>query len=141
MTYDEYGPWGEPGPVSGSDWVDSCVAYAASVVAPSKLLIGLPAFGYDWDLTDPSKNASFSWKGVPDLLSRTGATPQWDLATQSPYINYTDVNGHAHTAWFEDTRSISAKSELVKKCDLAGVSMWSLGQEDGSFWQAVTTGM
>jgi GH18 family chitinase len=71
MTYDEHGPWSEPGPVSGADWVEDCVAYAVSLVEPAKLLIGLPAYGYDWDLADAANNTSFSWKDVPVLVAQS----------------------------------------------------------------------
>ena len=45
MTYDQHGPWGLPGPVAGLNWVEPCVVYAASVVAPGKLSLGIPAYG------------------------------------------------------------------------------------------------
>jgi len=143
MTYDQHGPWSEPGPVSGADWVDSCVAYAASLVDPAKLLIGLPAYGYDWDLTDsdPASWAysatSFSWSGVPDLLAKPGTVEHWDAASRSPYVTYTE-RGHRHEAWFENAVSLRAKTALIAKYGLGGLSMWSLGQEDESFWSAVS---
>ena len=51
MTYDENGPWGPPGPVAGMDWVEPCVQYAVSVVPSTKISLGIPAYGYDWNLT------------------------------------------------------------------------------------------
>ena len=146
MTYDQHGPWSEPGPVSGADWVESCVVYASSLVDSSKLLIGLPAYGYDWDMTtsDKSKNtysaSSFSWTDIPALLAKSTAAAQWDAGSQSPYVTYTE-NGHDHTAWYESAGSIQAKTKLIPKYNLAGFSMWSLGKEDQSFWQAAKDGM
>ena len=143
MTYDQHGPWGEPGPVSGADWVEACVIYAASLVDPDKLLIGLPAYGYDWDLTasDPGSGSytasSFSWTDIPTLLAKPGAALQWDAAAQSPAVTYTE-GGHVHEAWYENAESLRAKTALVTRYKLAGLSMWSLGQEDESFWVAAT---
>jgi spore germination protein YaaH len=77
MTYDQHGPWGEPGSVAGANWVEECLAYTTSLVDPAKLLIGLPAYGYDWDLnaSDPESEVysaeSFSWKDVPGLMGKT----------------------------------------------------------------------
>jgi spore germination protein len=144
MTYDEHGPWSDPGPVSGIDWVEPCVAYAASHVDPAKLLIGLPAYGYDWDLTDSDPASwtysatSFSWSDVPDLLARPGAIERWDTASESPHVTYIE-RGHWYEAWFEDAASLRAKTTLITDYRLAGLSMWSLGQEDAAFWQAVLT--
>ncbi len=50
MTYDQHGPWSEPGPVAGLEWVEETTAYAAELVDPAKLLLGLPAYAYDWNL-------------------------------------------------------------------------------------------
>jgi spore germination protein len=142
MSYDQHGPWGEPGPVSGADWVEEVVVYTSSIVEPAKLLIGLPAYGYDWDLSAPNPDGesfaagSFSWKDIPDLLDKPGSLPAWDPASQSPSLTYME-EGHSHVAWYENEESLHAKAALVEQYGLAGISVWSLGQEDVHFWQAV----
>ncbi len=146
MTYDEHGPWGEPGAVSGADWVEECLQYTTSQVNPKKLLIGLPAYGYDWDLTasDVPQGVyaaeGISWKNFPALLEKSGAEMNWDSSSQSPSLTYS-ADGHAHEVWFENEGSIRIKTALVQKYDLAGVSMWALGKEDNDFWQAVLVGL
>jgi spore germination protein YaaH len=145
MTYDQHGPWSDPGPVSGIDWVEDCLVYASSLVDSSRLLIGLPAYGYDWDLTrsdleNEIYSASlFSWIEVPALLSKPEAVLHWDSASHSPFVTYAE-HGHHHEAWYENNESIRTKSELVEKYHLAGLSMWSLGREDLSFWKSATQG-
>ncbi len=145
MTYDEHGPWSEPGSVAGFDWMERCVQYAVSVIDPAKLLIGLPAYGYDWNLADRDKDTDFAWKQVPDILARTGATPIWDEQTKSAHITYTNSmgtsDGATHVAWYETAAGIAAKTALVTKYNLAGLSMWVLGNEDLSFWQAAIAGL
>jgi spore germination protein YaaH len=146
MTYDENGPgWSPPGPVAGVDWVASSLAYATSVIDPAKILIGLPAYGYDWDVTASTANKSVGvsvpWTGFAALLAMPGATPHFDVATASPYVDYTASDGHKHEAWYENTASVIAKTQLVGRYHLGGVSMWALGEEDASFWQAVHAGL
>ena len=145
MTYDEHGPWSDPGSVAGFEWMENCVQYAVSVIDPAKLLIGLPAYGYDWNLTDPNQNSDFAWKEVPDILTKTGATPLWDGQTKSVTLAYTNSigtkDGAHHVAWYEAPAGISAKTALVTKYNLAGLSMWVLGDEDLSFWQAAIAGL
>lgn len=146
MTYDQHGPWSEPGPVSAADWVENVLRYSVSQVNPSRLLIGLPAYGYDWDLTasDPANDVysatSFPWTDIPTLLAKPGAAAHWDAGAQSPSVTYTQA-GHQHEAWYENAASLRAKTKLVTQYHLAGLSMWSLGQEDRSFWQAATAGL
>jgi spore germination protein YaaH len=146
MTYDENGPgWSTPGPVAGLDWVDRSLAYATSVMSPSKILIGLPAYGYDWDLTasTPSKSvgADVPWIGTAALLAMPGATVHVDAATGSPYVDYTAADGHKHEAWYETADTVVAKTKLAARYHLGGVSMWALGDEDAAFWQAVHAGL
>lgn len=136
MTYDQHGPWGAPGPVSGLNWVTASIDYAIGVVPASKVSLGLPAYGYDWNLTGGTGH-SVDWKAIPGLLARTGATPQWDAKSSSPYFRYTATNGAKHVVWYENARSITAKSKLVLSRHLAGVSVWVLGSDDADYWKAI----
>lgn len=150
MTYDEHGTWseegygGEPGPVSGIDWIEQVLTYAVSLVEPSRLLIGLPAYGYDWNLsTSDIENEvysvhSFPWNDVQNMTIENNAEIRWDEESASPFSIY-EVEGQQHEIWFENSESIRAKSSLVKQYDLAGISVWAVGYEDESFWQAAIT--
>ncbi len=141
MTYDQHGPWGEPGPVSALDWTADCAAYAAALVEPAKLLIGLPAYAYDWNLSDTQAAVGeLYWADIPALLAKPGAQVGRDQAADSPYLTYTE-NGHAHIVWYEDAASIRAKAELVGRYGLGGLSVWALGQEDERFWEAAHAGL
>jgi len=139
MTYDENGTWSAPGPVAGLDWVRACVTYAASVAPPAKISMGIPAYGYDWDLTNPKRNTSITWTAAAALLNETGATAQWDAGTASPWFSYAR-NGHNHVVWYENAQSIGQKVLLVGANGLNGVSIWALGMGDAGFWQAIHSG-
>jgi spore germination protein YaaH len=139
MTYDENGTWGKPGPVAGLDWVTACVNYATSVAPAAKISMGIPAYGYDWDLTKPKNNTSITWIAAAALLTKTGAAAQWDAASSSPWFSYT-LNGHNHVVWYENAQSIGQKVLLVGARGLNGVSIWALGMGDASFWQAIHSG-
>jgi len=140
MTYDENVPGGTPGPVAGSDWMRACLKYAATQIPADKILLGLPAYGYDYDTTAGTGTA-VAWKDIPPLLSSTVATAQWDTTTNSPFFDYTDFGGDTHEVWYEDTKSIQLKSGYALSLNLKGVSMWALGDEDASFWTAVEAGL
>jgi spore germination protein YaaH len=140
MTYDENGPWGPPGPVAGLDWVEPCVQYAISVVPSWKISLGMPAYGYDWNL---SKGGGFQiyWNQIPALIAKVGAVPQWDVSSSSPYFTYTAANGTSHVVWYENAESVPLKSKLAVNYDLAGVSVFALGFENLQFWEAVEAGL
>jgi spore germination protein YaaH len=139
MTYDENGPWGAPGPVAGLDWVTACLGYAESVVAPAKISMGMPAYGYDWNLTKGG-GATVNWNAIPALLGKTGAVPQWDAATSSPWFSYSAANGDSHVVWYENAKSIALKAGLAAGQSAASVSVWALGLDDPGYWQAVLAG-
>jgi spore germination protein YaaH len=139
MTYDQHGPWGAPGPVAGLNWVEPCIAYSASVVTPSKLSLGIPAYGYDWNQTAKT-GAQVFWKDIPALIAKSGAKPQWDSTSSSPFFTYQAADGSSHVVWYEDEKSIPLKSALATTYKLAGVSVFALGYDDLSFWQAIRLG-
>jgi spore germination protein YaaH len=144
MTYDQNGSWGtSPGPVAGLEWMRASLQYAVSAVPSAKILMGLPAYGYDWNLTknDPAFNAMVAWKDIPALLARTGAVPQWDAASCSPYFSYAAEDGSLHEVWYENQRSVEEKTRFVSSLKLRGVSAWALGLDDSSFWTAVKKGL
>ncbi|KAF1003432.1 MAG: putative sporulation-specific glycosylase YdhD [Luteibacter sp.] len=136
MTYDENGSWSDAGPVAGLDWMESAVQYATSVVPAGKVSLGIPAYGYDWNLANPSANAQISWKAIAPLLASSNASPEWDDASSSPHFHYA-TNGQDHVVWYENARSLQAKMALVPKYGLSGASVYALGMEDRAFWESL----
>ncbi|UKS27605.1 glycosyl hydrolase family 18 protein [Paenibacillus sp. HWE-109] len=141
MTYDEHGIWASPGPVAGKDWMEESLQYAVSAVPPAKVLMGLPAYGYDWNLTtnNASDGKQVPWREIPALISKTKAAVKWDTASSSPYFNYQASDGSKHVVWYENERSITEKSGYYAKYHLGGISVWAIGLDDTSFWKALAT--
>jgi spore germination protein YaaH len=139
MTYDENGPWSEPGPVAGLTWVENAVRYAASVIPPAKISLGIPAYGYDWDLGNKADSQQAPWTALPALLAQSPGGAQWDATESSPHFNYRQ-GGRRHVVWYENAQSLACKIALVAKYRLAGISVYALGMEDDRFWQAIHTG-
>lgn len=157
MTYDEVGPgWassgfnGEawPGPESGLDWQKAILSYTVSRVPASKVLAGLPSYGYDY-----STGQTVYWSRYPAVLAaHAGVTYQRDVASATPYATWGTVSKQADgikwsnttkqpVLWYDDAQSIQAKTALVNAYGLAGTSVWAMGYEDASFWSAVKSGL
>ncbi|MDP5274116.1 glycosyl hydrolase family 18 protein [Chengkuizengella axinellae] len=142
MTYDQNGPWGEPGPVSGLDWVENVLKYAVSEIDSDKILIGINSYGYDWNLNNSSKNKSILWSELSKIINTNNSTQMyWDDAANSPYLTYTDTNGDEHIVWYEDSKSITDKVDLVDQYGLAGVSVWEVGLTNDGLWTAIEKGL
>src|SRR5262249_45935178 len=140
MTYDEHVPGQQPGPVAGSDWMKATLTYAVGQMDPGKILLGLPAYGYDWDTTDDS-GVQVDFKGTAALPNMPGATPRYDDISQSAFFDYTAMDGHSHEVWYDLPKGIQLKAAYAKSMNLGGVSMWALGFENGDFWKAVEAGI
>ena len=140
MTYDEHVPGDTPGPVAGIDWMRADLDYAVTQIPPDKMLLGLPAYGYDFDVTH-STGVTVEWKDIQALVESTHAKPEFDAAAESEHFDYTAADGSHHQVWYENDQGIQDKAHLAVSLNLAGVSMWALGFEDGSFWSAVDAGL
>jgi spore germination protein YaaH len=57
----------------------------------------------------------------------------WDERWRTPWFQYHDDTG-LHTGWYEDSKSLEAKLELMQKYHLRGFAAWRLGVEDPAFW-------
>ncbi|HEY3859488.1 MAG TPA: glycosyl hydrolase family 18 protein [Gammaproteobacteria bacterium] len=140
MTYDEHVPGQGPGPVAGIDWMTADLDYAISQISPDKILLGLPAYGYDFDVTH-NTGVQVEWKDFASLAASIGVHPVWDPVSESEHFDYTASDGSMHQVWYETTRGIQDKAHLAVSLDLAGVSMWALGFENDAFWRAVSAGL
>ncbi|MCB6219906.1 glycosyl hydrolase family 18 protein [Bacillus paralicheniformis] len=141
MTYDEHGIWSEPGSVAGMNWVKSSLAYAVKTIKAEKVIMGIPSYGNDWDLTSRKNSKLKQWNDVKALKKKVKAKPVYDKRSGSMRFSYTDQHKHRHVVWYEDEKTIAAKSRLAMRYKIAGVSVYSMGHESASFWQAVRKGI
>jgi spore germination protein YaaH len=135
MTYDEHGFSSGPGPIASIGWVEDVVRYAVSRIPRDKVLVGIPAYGFDW--TEGRKYPRYlSYRLAMDRAERAGVAVDWDEKAKVPRYEYRDERGR-HEVWFEDARSWQAKIDLVNKYELAGIAIWRLGMEDPAAWEAI----
>ncbi len=121
-----------PGPVAPINWVERTVEYAVSQIPPSKLILGVPWYGYDWNRTTGPPARAIRYPEALELAQRYGSPILYD-SSQSPYFTYAAA-GQQHEVWFEDRRSLEYKLDLVNKYGLAGAGGWRMGHEDPGVW-------
>ncbi|HLN62440.1 MAG TPA: glycosyl hydrolase family 18 protein [Symbiobacteriaceae bacterium] len=129
MAYDEYLPGYYAGPVAGLPWVEAVAKFAASQMDPQKVLLGIAAYGYDWQ-KGTTIGRGLSVPQAVSLSVKYGATVQWDAQNQVPWFTYTNDKGQERIVYYEDARSLAPKLDLVTKYNLAGIAIWRLGLED-----------
>jgi len=142
MTYEWGWIGGPPMPIAPLDKVRGVIEYLVQHVPPGKILMGMPLYGYDWELPDTPANTAKSLDPVRarQLAQRYGARIQWDERAASPFFYYTDDWDNGHAVWFEDGWSMAAKYALVREFGLRGVSFWVLGNRFPENW-AVLDGL
>jgi spore germination protein YaaH len=120
------------------------------VVPASKLLLGVPFYGYEWQTTsrDPQSH-TFPKTGTTARITRVAellkqkdelkVEEQWSEAALSPFLSY-EQNGETFVIYYENSRSISYKLDYVNQLDLAGIAIWALGYEGESreLWDVIS---
>jgi len=133
MTYDEHWPGGHPGPIASLPWVQKVLDYAIAVMPRPKILMGIPAYGYDWSAAGTK---TVRWRDAKELAARYGGGG-WDNYSCCPYFIYYGKDGQRHEVWYENKYSLKIKLDLAKNYGVAGIAFWRMGFEDESFWQTV----
>jgi spore germination protein len=134
MAYDFHYAGGSPGPVGPYTWVQRVVSYLTTRVPREKLILGIPLYGYDWNVTAGPPARSVRYDQVRELLRRPGASSGYDETEKEAWIRYTDDQGQQHEVWHADARSVAARVDLALDRGLAGVALWRLGHEDPAVW-------
>ncbi len=137
MTYSYSGPWGDPGPQAPLEWVDQVLTFAESKMPPTKVFMGLPFYGFDWH---GGSVATASAHRAAALAEQNGAAVDRDSASGEATMTFTDENGESHTVYFQDKKAVAAKLAALRAehPDIAGVSIWVMGQEASGFWPLIT---
>src|ERR1700722_13393482 len=158
MTYDYAGPWNnetglvaplyrstyDPSPTdNGSSTVEG---YEAAGMPASKLVFGVPFYGYEWSgvpnqdhgLFEPGSPANQGATYTAIVATESKFTAYRDSVSQSPYL----FNGSSFWT-YEDPTSIKFKMTYVVNQKLAGVMIWNLAQplSNAPLFNAVASGL
>mgnify|MGYP005955170141 CR=1 FL=1 len=135
MTYEWGYAYGPPMPVAPLPQVEQVLQYAVSEIPSWKIQMGIPNYGYDWQLPYQSGTRAVTLGNQEAVLlaSQVGAEIQFEESVQTPTFQYTRA-GIDHQVWFEDARSIAAKLNLAESLGLGGVAYWNLMRPFAQNW-------
>lgn len=131
MAYDYHWDGSDAGALTPLTWVDGVITYAKSKMAPSKVLIGLPWYGYDWQGTD-AKTASYA--SAMAIAQSKGITPARDANGELTF------SYDGRTVYFQDAQSFQVKADAIvkKHPTIGGFTAWAVGTEDPETWSRVS---
>jgi len=152
------GQAGPNAPLNGWTYNDTTSVSQYLTKAPaSKVILGVPYYGYKWSTTSNAPYASIQSGSGADADTYSGVlsdltcgaqqqTRSWDSTAQSPWASWwspatNDPCGGNHNSWrelyYDDATSLGYKYDLVNARDLQGTGMWALGFDNGNqdLWQ------
>jgi spore germination protein YaaH len=133
MTYD-FDP-SRPGAISPLAWTRSVLQFAASRIPPTKIIQGIPLYGYDW--SGGRTGVDRTYTQLLDLARTHDVQPRRDPLDRHLILEYTD-RGSRHEIWLADGDTVAALVQVGREVGVAGYALWRLGGEDPSAWGALS---
>jgi len=102
----------------------------------SQLILGLPWYGRDWQVTSTAVNATVveNTSGATILYPAAEANAQsynkqYHSGVASAWYNYN--NGQQHQVWYDDSLALATKYQYAKDQEIKGIGIWALGYDGG----------
>ena len=127
------------------------IAEITALVDSHKILLGIPFYGYEWDVETSEKYAPSESRGSVASLERIDQMIKdktlellWDRSSLTPYAVKRENGEVVSQIYYENVDSIRLKLELVKQANLGGIAIWALGYEGSNsqsnqIWQTIQT--
>ncbi len=140
MTYDEYNNSTGPGPISAQKWIEDAVSWTAEKMDPSKIILGIGAFGYDW--ANGKYDQNYIYNDAINKAKEVNAKIIYDNDSYNLHFNYTteenndsDIETTTHEVWFTDAATTFNILRFSDEFPVAGTALWRLGSEDQRMWE------
>uniref|UniRef100_H3B472 Di-N-acetylchitobiase n=1 Tax=Latimeria chalumnae TaxID=7897 RepID=H3B472_LATCH len=148
MSYDEQSQiWGDCIALANAPYKQTLTGYDDYIkmnIDPKKLVMGVPWYGYDYICLNISQSGvceiskvpfqgapcsdavghQVAYKAMMKQVNSSITGRLWDDVQEAPYYNYKDSKNKIHQVWYDDPKSISMKSEYVKKHGLRGTGLF-----------------
>jgi spore germination protein len=136
------------------NWVSILERYDSLGIPRSRLVMGIPLYGYEWPTVGAEPGAPTRGEGrVTPLEAPESVLPEapraWrqaethgaarDPESGSPYYAFQDADGGWVQGWFEDRESLRAKLDFVRSRGLAGVAFFPMAYGASAIWNDLET--
>jgi cellulose synthase/poly-beta-1,6-N-acetylglucosamine synthase-like glycosyltransferase/peptidoglycan/xylan/chitin deacetylase (PgdA/CDA1 family)/spore germination protein YaaH len=143
MLFDEHYQGGEPGPIASQSFYLAQARRFARLVPPSKLILMIGAYGYDWnDAEAVAAHRAENFDFQETMAAARGPAqprPRFDPVTMNPYMQWTTPDSTDHVLWYLDAATAYNEMLVGRALGVAGHAIWHLGGEDPSLWNIIKT--
>jgi spore germination protein YaaH len=120
MTYDYH--LETPGPVTDLQWAERNVRIARKHVAPERIWLGVPAYGYEWKTS--------RHKGRPAVITeKTGASLCGRYNCERHASGMLQLKRPGRVAFVPDSGFYASMNAIVRRHGLRGTALWRIGFE------------
>jgi peptidoglycan/xylan/chitin deacetylase (PgdA/CDA1 family)/spore germination protein YaaH len=137
MAYDQHYANKDFGSIAAQSWYEETLAKRLSELDPTKTIIALGNYGYDWTQGQNAQEVSFQQAVINARDSE--AQIDYDTATGNPHYEYDEEDDTHHIVWFLDAVTAFNQMRAASGYHPAGFALWRLGSEDPSIWSVFGT--
>jgi spore germination protein YaaH len=128
MTYDyTLSSSPTPGPIGPIDWMEDVLEYVLTKVPKEKVWLGIHLYGYRWKDGQVTALTPASFKGI---VTNPNINTQFKEDIAEGYAQY-GCDSTTCYLYYQTKKGIHQRRSLASEYELAGVSFWSLGKDDG----------
>lgn len=86
MSYGMAWAGSAPGPVSPRDWLEGIYDYATKAMNPEKIFMGLPTYGWNWQIYDTLENLGKTYRGTSNTYyaAKLWMTGRYNFTNDAP---------------------------------------------------------
>ena len=128
MTYDyTLSSSPTPGPIGPIDWMEDVLKYTLTKVSKEKIWLGVHLYGYRWKDDEVTALTPASFKSI---VSNPNINTEFKENIAEGYAQYSCGSTTCYL-YYQSKEGIELRRVLASKYQIAGVSFWSLGRDDG----------
>lgn len=129
MLYDEHWAGSPPGPIASPEWARRRLATRVAEVGASRIVAGLPVYGYHWRPDAPTDVVGYA--DALRLATAAGLTLEREPASQTLRV----VRPDSSQVWVADAVLLRTLVDDAERAGVKRFALWRLGLEDPAIWE------
>ncbi len=135
MAYDQHDETGAVGAIAAEPWFEEILDKRIKVLPPSRTIIAVGSYGYDWHGGSTATDLTFQSAMV--AAKDSDARIDFDPDTNNPHFSYIENDNVKHDVWFLDGVTVFNQIHAADVYQPAGYALWRIGSEDPTVWSVL----